>query len=135
MEPSAELSEALASQRLLVERLEVELAPRRAAEAKDLEELTTKLTRLRDGIARARARVQKANEQRPLREADLQKLQVGLSAAREAWVRVLEPLLSACALMLVIFGLGLSGGRDWAWQVGAGLGGLAAARLARLVRR
>ena len=64
MEPSAELSEALASQRLLVERLEVELAPRRAAEAKDLEELMTKLTRLRDGIARARARVQKANEQR-----------------------------------------------------------------------
>ena len=134
MESSAELLEAVASQRLLVERLEVELAPRRAAETRDLAELQTKLATLRDGIARARARVQKTNEDRPVREAELNTLQVGLSAAREAWVRVLEPVLLSCAVMLVIFGAGLTGGRDWAWQVSAGLGGIVAARLARVFR-
>jgi hypothetical protein len=131
MEPSSELLDALASQRQAVARLEAELAPRREVEAKTLAELEQKLLALRRDIAAAQSRARVANERIPAGEAELRLLEAGLSRAREAWVRVLEPMVISTAVLLATFGWGLTQGRDWHWQLAAGLTGLVAARLAR----
>jgi hypothetical protein len=131
MEPGAELKEALASQRQLVSTLEVELAPRRAVESNQLAELEARLDTTRAGIQSAQTRLALANERIPSREAELLQLEAGLSRARAAWVRVFEPALLASAILLVLFGWGLTEGRVWLWQAGACLAGIVVARVVR----
>lgn len=131
MEPATELNEALASQRQLVSRLEVELAPRRAVEKKELAELEARLDTTRAGIKSAQARLALANERIPGREAELLQLEAGLSRVRAAWVRVFEPALLSAAILLVTFGWGLTEGGVWPWQAVACLAGIVVARVVR----
>lgn len=132
MEPSSELLDALTSQRQLVARLEAELAPRREVEAKALAELEARLTVLRQGIASAQARALGATERIPAHEEELRLLEAGLSRARAAWVRVLEPMVISSAVLLTAFGWGLTAGREWVWQLGAGVVGILVARFIRV---
>ncbi|MDP1828113.1 MAG: hypothetical protein Q8L48_32860 [Archangium sp.] len=134
MTTSAELLEAVASQRDAVARLEGELVPRRAVEKKELAELEARLAATRAGVKAAQARLSLASERMPGREAELLQLEAGLSRARAAWVRVFEPALLSAAILLVLFGWGLTEGRVWPWQLAAGLTGIFVARVVRARR-
>ena len=128
---SEELSTALTTQRQLVVTLGEELAPRRRTEASDLAELEARLKVTREGIVRARARSARSTAQIPEQEVEFERLEVGLSAARAAWARVLEPVLLASAVLLVTFTWALTHGDAWHWQVLGGIGGVALVYLAR----
>lgn len=106
MEP--EVVQLVASQRRTVDELRGALAPRRAAEAAELRALE-------QGLAAAQARQQALPEQTraaqdatAAAEAEHQHLAVGLSKARRAYVRLLEPLAGATLLFFCIVNIGMA---------------------------
>lgn len=134
-----ELLQALEAQRAQVQGLEVQLAPRRAAEAAECD--TLERTR-RDAERRTQALALEADAARARAEAlraEQLRLQQGLSAARRAWVRIVEPLVASALLFFAIIVVGLARVRGTAqrvvlYEVLALLAGVALAVVARRVR-
>jgi hypothetical protein len=104
----AEVVQLVAAQRRSVDELRQALAPRRAAEAAELKALE-------DGLAAAQQRQQALpGELRAVKqataaaEAERELLAVGLSQARRAYVRLLEPMAGALLLFFCIVNVSLA---------------------------
>ncbi len=125
----SELLEAVQSQREERARLEAELAPRHAIEAKTLAGLDARLTDLRGRVTGARDAIVLAREQRPGLETELASLTAGLGSARKAWVRLLEPVVASLALLVTLVAWGLLDFKSWSAQLGTAVGALVVQRL------
>ena len=134
MEPSSELLSVLAPQRQAVAHLEAELASRRQVEAKALVELELRVAALKAGVALAARRAREAEARSSTGSEELRVLQIGLSRARQAWVRIFEPVLLAMAVIVPISVWGFTHHRYSAWQLAAGVAGILSARLVRGLR-
>lgn len=116
---ASELASTVAQERARVLELEAVLAPRRQSEAATLAALERELHELSERRATADARTHDADEQRRQLSRELTRLQDGLSRARRAWVRLVVPVVGSVLLLLALLSVGVSGGRSW-WLVALG---------------
>jgi chromosome segregation ATPase len=117
---TSELMDALTAQRRTNTDLETELAPQRATEARELDALRTRHAELQARITTATKQLEDAGQRTVALQAELQRLEQGLTAARRATARLIEPVVATFALMLALFGWGFSGPGDFKWQALAG---------------
>lgn len=113
---SPEISQAVQEQREVVARLETGLAPRRRQEAQELAGLEAKLATLERRQGAAEAGLLDTDARRDALAKELTRLEDGLGRARRAWVRVIAPTAVSLLLLVALMSIGLSGGRAW-WLV------------------
>lgn len=116
MVPVSEIAQAVQEQRESIGRLEGELRPRRRLEAQALVDLEAKLATLEQRQGSAEARLLTEETHRDALAAELTRLEDGLGRARRAWVRVLAPTAVSMLLLVALMSIGLSGGRS-SWLV------------------
>jgi hypothetical protein len=102
------LTSAVAAQRALVASLETQLAPRRTAEAAQLDALAKeerdvlhRTATATEGIARATQNLLSLQQQRVA-------LDRGLSAARRSWLRLGEPVIGSVLLLFGFVAIGMA---------------------------